>query len=104
MKAAFILIKESRLQTVPFPQIQRQFPLSFEFNEYYLRFLAYHYVSARFRTFLSDSELERAELGIMTEEDKRGSLSRHHKGLESSQDDDIYPGGTHCNAFIYSWK
>nr|XP_045604624.1 myotubularin-related protein 5-like isoform X2 [Procambarus clarkii] len=61
-------------------QIQRQFPLSFEFNEYYLRFLAYHYVSARFRTFLSDSELERAELGIMTEEDKRGSLSRHHKG------------------------
>lgn len=76
-----------------FPQIQRQFPLSFEFNEYYLRFLAYHYVSARFRTFLSDSELERAELGIMTEEDKRGSLSRHHKGLEASQDDDIYPGG-----------
>ncbi|KAK8374631.1 hypothetical protein O3P69_007809, partial [Scylla paramamosain] len=74
-------------------QIQRQFPLSFEFNEYYLRFLAYHYVSARFRTFLSDSELERAELGIMTEEDKRGSLSRHHRGLESSQDDDIYPGG-----------
>ncbi|XP_047497581.1 myotubularin-related protein 13-like isoform X3 [Penaeus chinensis] len=74
-------------------QIQRQFPLSFEFNEYYLRFLAYHYVSARFRTFLSDSELERAELGIMTEEDKRGSLSRHHKGLEASQDDDIYPGG-----------
>ncbi|XP_069180963.1 myotubularin-related protein 13 isoform X5 [Procambarus clarkii] len=74
-------------------QIQRQFPLSFEFNEYYLRFLAYHYVSARFRTFLSDSELERAELGIMTEEDKRGSLSRHHKGLEATQDDDIYPGG-----------
>lgn len=50
-------------------------------------------MSARFRTFLSDSELERAELGIMTEEDKRGSLSRHHKGLEASQDDDIYPGG-----------
>ncbi|KAK8735252.1 hypothetical protein OTU49_005586 [Cherax quadricarinatus] len=74
-------------------QIQRQFPLSFEFNEYYLCFLAYHYVSARFRTFLSDSELERAELGIMVEEDKRGSLSRHHKGLEATQDDDIYPGG-----------
>ncbi|KAK3881739.1 hypothetical protein Pcinc_013822 [Petrolisthes cinctipes] len=75
-------------------QIQHQFPLSFEFNEYYLRFLAYHSVSARFRTFLSDSEMERAELGIMTEEDKRGSLSRHHKGLEASQDDDIYPGGS----------
>ena len=50
-------------------------------------------MSARFRTFLSDCELERVELGIMTEEDKRGSLSRHHKGLEASQDDDIYPGG-----------
>ncbi|CAL4097667.1 unnamed protein product, partial [Meganyctiphanes norvegica] len=72
-------------------QIQRQFPLSFEFNEYYLKFLAYHYVSGRFRTFLSDSECERAELGIMTEEDKRGSLSRHLKSVETS-DDDIYPG------------
>ena len=76
-----------------FPQIQRQFPLSFQFNEYYLRFLAYHSTSGRFRTFLSDCELERAEVGIMTEEDKRGSLSRHHKGLEASQEDDIYPGG-----------
>ncbi|KAG7155690.1 Myotubularin-related protein 13-like, partial [Homarus americanus] len=62
-------------------------------HQYYLRFLAYHYVSARFRTFLCDSEVDRAEMGIMTEEDKRGSLSRHHKGLEASQDDDIYPGG-----------
>uniref|UniRef100_A0A6A7FYR4 Myotubularin-related protein 13-like n=6 Tax=Hirondellea gigas TaxID=1518452 RepID=A0A6A7FYR4_9CRUS len=74
-------------------QIQRQFPLSFEFNEYYLRFLAYHSVSGRFRTFLSDCELERVELGIMSEEDKRGSLSRHHKGLEATQEDDIYPTG-----------
>ena len=27
----------------------------------------------------------------MSEEDKRGSLSRHHKGLEVTHDDDIYP-------------
>ncbi|KAA0184554.1 hypothetical protein HAZT_HAZT005829 [Hyalella azteca] len=74
-------------------QIQRQFPLSFEFNEYYLRFLAYHSVSGRFRTFLSDCEFERAQLGIMSEEDKRGSLSRHHKGLEATSEDDIYPTG-----------
>ena len=71
----------------------RQFPLSFEFNDYYLKFLAYHSVSARFRTFLTNCEVERVELGIMTEEDKRGSLSRHHKGLEASQEDEIYPGG-----------
>ncbi|RXG70948.1 Myotubularin-related protein 5 [Armadillidium vulgare] len=78
-------------------QIHRQFPLSFEFNENYLKFLAYHSTSGRFRTFLSDCELERAELGIMAEEDKRGSLSRHHKGLEACQDDDIYPGGGGSN-------
>lgn len=40
-------------------QIQLQFPLSFEFNEFYLKFLAYHSVSCRFRTFLFDCELER---------------------------------------------
>lgn len=40
-------------------QIQHQFPLSFEFNEHYLKFLAYHSVSCRFRTFIFDCELER---------------------------------------------
>lgn len=40
-------------------QIQKQFPMAFEFNDYYLRFLAYHSVSCRFRTFLFDCELER---------------------------------------------
>ncbi|KAL3178044.1 hypothetical protein MRX96_038584 [Rhipicephalus microplus] len=44
-------------------QLLRQFPMSFEFNDLFLRFLAYHHVSCRFRTFLLDSELERIELG-----------------------------------------
>ncbi|XP_076069162.1 SET domain binding factor isoform X2 [Oratosquilla oratoria] len=83
-------------------QIQRQFPLSFEFNEYYLRFLAYHYVSSRFRTFLCDSELDRVDLGIMSEEDKRGSLPRHVKGMDTSHDDDIYPGGGRLGSPISS--
>ncbi|XP_055715970.1 myotubularin-related protein 13 [Phlebotomus papatasi] len=78
-------------------QIQTQFPLAFEFNDFFLRFLAYHSVSCRFRTFLFDCELERFDLGIATVEDKRGSLNSHHKhAVETStgsDDDSIYPGG-----------
>lgn len=49
-------------------QIHSQFPCSFEFNQYFLKFMAYHYVSCRFRTFLHDCEYERNECG-WTEED-----------------------------------
>lgn len=74
-------------------QIHSQFPLSFEFNDYYLRFLAYHSVSCRFRTFLLDCELERVECGVAAVEDKRGSLTSHHKSVDTGSDDDIvYPG------------
>lgn len=75
-------------------QIQSQFPLAFEFNEFYLRFLAYHSVSCRFRTFIFDCELERFDLGIATIEDKRGSLnSKHVVETGTGSDDDIFPGG-----------
>ncbi|XP_063236434.1 myotubularin-related protein 13 [Bacillus rossius redtenbacheri] len=75
-------------------QIQKQFPLAFEFNDYYLRFLAYHSVSCRFRTFLLDCELERVECGIAAVEDKRGSLASRHKSMDTGSDDEgIYPGG-----------
>lgn len=75
-------------------QIQAQFPLAFEFNEFYLRFLAYHSVSCRFRTFIFDCELERFDLGIATIEDKRGSLnSKHVVETGTGSDDDIFPGG-----------
>lgn len=75
-------------------QIQVQFPLSFEFNDFYLRFLAYHSVSCRFRTFLFDCELEKFDLGIAKIEDKRGSLnSKHVVETGTGSDDDIFPGG-----------
>ncbi|CAG9782497.1 unnamed protein product [Diatraea saccharalis] len=57
-------------------QLQKQFPLSFEFNEFYLRFVAYHSVSCRFRTFLLDSEAQRAELGLAAADDKRADTAR----------------------------
>ncbi|CAH0718965.1 unnamed protein product, partial [Brenthis ino] len=66
-------------------QLQKQFPLAFEFNDYYLRFVAYHCVSCRFRTFLLDSEAQRAELGLAPD-DRRADASR--MGVETGG-----PGG-----------
>lgn len=69
-----------------------QYESAFEFNHFYIKFLAYRSVSARFRTFLVDNERERVELGFTAIDDKRGSLPRHYKGVDTGSDDEMYLG------------
>jgi myotubularin-related protein 5/13 len=72
-------------------QIHSQFPLSFEFNQFYLRFLAYHYVSNRFRTFMLDNEAERMEAGWLMEE---GGARRRSLDSESGDSSNGDAGGS----------
>lgn len=65
-------------------QLLRQFPMSFEFNDLFLRFLAYHHVSCRFRTFLLDSELERVELGWTPSPSGASSLHRSGRNMAAA--------------------
>ena len=82
-------------------QIMNQYQLSFEFNQYYLKFIAYHYISCRFRTFLLDSEAERADYGWIYEdlrknEDDFDFISG--KDLITSNSRSILPDQNHhCN-------
>ena len=69
-------------------QIHSQFPLSFEFNQYFIKFLAYHYISCRFRTFLHDCEYERCKCGWVDEDIKLNPLLKKLMTEEEEEDDD----------------
>lgn len=77
-------------------QIHSQFPLSFEFNQYFIKFIAYHYVSCRFRTFLHDSECDRAECGWIDEDIKCNltlrKLMTEDEDEEHDDDEDLVMG------------
>jgi len=51
-------------------QIMTQYSSAFEFNNYFLCFLAYHHTSMRFNTFMLESEYERSQHGWLSTEQK----------------------------------
>ncbi|QQP48750.1 Uncharacterized protein FKW44_009167, partial [Caligus rogercresseyi] len=84
-------------------QIRRQFPTSFEFNDFYLKFLAYHHVSCRFRTFLCDCEAHRLEAGLLDDRSFEESpcIPPLHAPSPpedgASSDEEIYSGSSRMN-------
>ncbi|XP_054159032.1 myotubularin-related protein 13-like [Oppia nitens] len=79
-------------------QIHDQFPISFEFNQHYLKFLAYHYVSCRFRTFLLDCESERTDVGWISEDVKFNQHTKHDESSDEEDDSQLRTGTNKSNS------
>ena len=69
-------------------QLLNQFPMAFEFSHFYLKFLAYHHVSCRFRTFLLDTEVQRTELGLVSSARERNNSLGNGKHEVASSDEE----------------
>ncbi|XP_049878278.1 myotubularin-related protein 13 [Pectinophora gossypiella] len=82
-------------------QLQKQFPLAFEFNDFYLRFIAYHTSSCRFRTFLLDSEAQRAEMGLAAADDRRADTNR--LGVETGAGCEEEVAGARCGVSVFDY-
>uniref|UniRef100_A0A4X2K3S2 SET binding factor 1 n=1 Tax=Vombatus ursinus TaxID=29139 RepID=A0A4X2K3S2_VOMUR len=84
-------------------QVHSQFPMEFEFSQYYLKFLSYHHVSHRFRTFLLDSDYERIELGRKSQACKSVARGREDN-VSNLKVWDFYTRETLAEGPPYDWE
>uniref|UniRef100_A0A8C7UJP1 SET binding factor 2 n=1 Tax=Oncorhynchus mykiss TaxID=8022 RepID=A0A8C7UJP1_ONCMY len=97
-----------------------QCPLEFEFNQHYLKFLAYHYISNRFKNFLLDSDYERLEHGRYSTNTVQNRCLSHVLSVSTYQIIisyffpsisipalrmwDFFTGETLCTGPSYDWR
>ena len=70
-------------------QIHNQCSMAFEFNQFFLRYLAYHYVSSRFNTFVFDNEMMRFQFCSSPYGDSVHAAGDKHSSDHS--DDESHP-------------
>eukprot|EP00736_Rhodelphis_marinus_P010237 Rmarinus@m.9124 len=68
-------------------QLTMQFPTAFEFNDRYLQFIARHFVSGRFGTFLFDTVCERLQMDLRT---RTASVWSHAHDCEEEFRNPVY--------------
>ena len=66
----------------------KQYPTAFEFNEFFLKFLAFHCSAAFFKTFLLDSEAERVEWTVDSTAQAMNKRGQKMVASASVDDDD----------------